>query len=819
MADEGDMDPVSVSASDQLTLRNLPDMIQTPCDNECGQSATAFLGYVQGATDLLKGINQTNNEYDDNMDNSPTSNVPLFALYNFVSSCTPPEITIDYWTVTEGQIVDWFLREGDDDSLMSLIDHTRNESFFEFCKSLTWRGNPDVSGIGVSDTIYFLDHFEKGDYEQLKPGNGTSEHPIACNPSEEPTQSMKISDLRKAFDDCLELFCAVHSIAVLLCLWPWFPGRTKYPVLTFSGLVVLLLLVTGVSITFFSETKSPENKTTFESLAICHSTYSLEFRLRKTDLDITKISRGALSLYLAVTGVLGPKALWTIICQDEWRFGQVVAVVAWIPLLGQFSAIVVRKLFANQYLTDHARKWFEPVPEHQRRTPWIIANVLRNTKPRAEETLCHQVLPLLIPSHDNNFPFPLGRLFISVLSPSSGQLSRFLIESGHTENTQLHTPFLAVNFAIQRAFLIPFTASLSLRSAKMDNSPLLLPQTPRPSFFRTRLGEFVVLFFILYYTLAAITIIFLVHDHPPSEEAFGAFHLQTRNDTSASPCPCLSDHCLQQQRTGTLLALFAGFVAADQWFAHNWVLAVLKMQGIIFIGLVCLWLWLHGRYFQVWQVTLQEWLVRGLVVLALWWAMDLTFWVVGGIYATPGCPTPEASGHDQLRLPPWPGRPGLNDKGNGSNNIDFILANFPFPPPKTSSYPFHSVKLHDHSSSLAKRWGHFDRLPTTEKCYRQERTATLIALFGGGILGADQLYAGNLRFGLTRLLLQVLCLVLIITVCCSSIFTESETRATVLTSLVIILVVMIQLGVWIWATVDLARWIIGGYYGTKGCPI
>ncbi|KAJ4386914.1 hypothetical protein N0V85_007921 [Neurospora sp. IMI 360204] len=199
---------------------------------------------------------------------------------------------------------------------------------------------------------------------------------------------MKISHLRRAFDDCLELFwstCyvfaftlviaaltfnvvyrskghiysgyfgylgAVHCVAVLLCLWPWFPGRTKYPVLTFSGLVALLLLVTGVSINFFSETKSPENKTTFES-----------------------ISRTAFSLYLAVTGVLGGflvlSSLTTIVwvflvflmylrnkgrklfgpsyAEDEWGFGQVVAVVAWMPLLGQFSAIVVPKYPSLQH--------------------------------------------------------------------------------------------------------------------------------------------------------------------------------------------------------------------------------------------------------------------------------------------------------------------------------------------------------------------------------------------------------------------------------------------------------------------------------------
>ncbi|KAK3347865.1 hypothetical protein B0H65DRAFT_461586 [Neurospora tetraspora] len=102
--------------------------------------------------------------------------------------------------------------------------------------------------------------------------------------------------------------------------------------------------------------------------------------------------------------------------------------------------------------------------------------------------------------------------------------------------------------------------------------------------------------------------------------------------------PSLSEPCLEQERTATLLALFAGFGAADQWYAHHWILAVLKSQVIIFIGLVCLGLWRNGKAFQVCGVTLLSWLIRGLIALAGWWAMDLAFWVAGGIYGTPGCP-------------------------------------------------------------------------------------------------------------------------------------------------------------------------------------
>lgn len=52
----------------------------------------------------------------------------------------------------------------------------------------------------------------------------------------------------------------------------------------------------------------------------------------------------------------------------------------------------------------------------------------------------------------------------------------------------------------------------------MDTSPSIYQQPPRPNFFRTRLGEFVLLFFILYYTLAATILLFIAHKRRPRQE-------------------------------------------------------------------------------------------------------------------------------------------------------------------------------------------------------------------------------------------------------------------------------------------------------------
>lgn len=159
MANDTDWDPSVIQDEtpddltlDSLTLQNLTRTIRRPCDNECGKSATAFLGYLQG--NALDKANWTSRGGDDELEDSPTLDVPLFALDRFVRGCAPPEMEITVGYYSEGAVADWFLTTGNDESLLSLINHTRTECFPEFCKALTWKGNPDVSGIGVSSAVY-----------------------------------------------------------------------------------------------------------------------------------------------------------------------------------------------------------------------------------------------------------------------------------------------------------------------------------------------------------------------------------------------------------------------------------------------------------------------------------------------------------------------------------------------------------------------------------------------------------------------------------------------------------------------------------------
>lgn len=243
-----------------------------------------------------------------------------------------------------------------------------------------------------------------------------------------------ISLWRKAVDDCLEVFWStcyvfaltlvigtlcfnvvynspghvysgyfgylgtVLSVSVLVCLWPWFPGRYRYPVLTFSGVLVLLGLMTGVSITFLRGVNSDEEKTVFERACMEQDQDPSVEELFSTTRSVKYIQNfvkytpygtlafvvlwgGALALirirgkaitnwklYKIITGILGGllvsgsfglacAALWFFMhlrqrvetlagdsyADNEWGFGQFVAIVAWFPLMAQIFMIFFRE--------------------------------------------------------------------------------------------------------------------------------------------------------------------------------------------------------------------------------------------------------------------------------------------------------------------------------------------------------------------------------------------------------------------------------------------------------------------------------------------
>ncbi|KPM39842.1 hypothetical protein AK830_g6748 [Neonectria ditissima] len=85
----------------------------------------------------------------------------------------------------------------------------------------------------------------------------------------------------------------------------------------------------------------------------------------------------------------------------------------------------------------------------------------------------------------------------------------------------------------------------------------------------------------------------------------------------------------------------------------------------------------------------------------------------------------------------------------------------------------------DESQRLEPRWGGFNERPMTDKCYGQERTAMILSLLFG-FLGVDQFYAQHWALAAFKLVTLG--------------------------------------GMGTWALVDHFLWIVGGVYGTPGCP-
>ncbi|KAK3948212.1 hypothetical protein QBC32DRAFT_222495 [Pseudoneurospora amorphoporcata] len=468
-----------------ISLKGLEYHIGRPdCTSDCSVAATKFLGYLRGTQDIL---DQTHGEkWIADWD------IPVYQLNDFIYFCTDDNFT----NYTLGQAADWFTNKANKRSRLDhLVNRTLNVCPTQFCKSLIWEGNPDVSGIGInvafvvqavlaslfllfyigfyiSDVVDVNRHQEAQEQFDLQGNRNLADHQPDIQgqqpeqtDAQKPTKLLDPATLRETADDCLEVFwstCyvfaftfvisalilnvddtnhsagriysgyfgylgAVHSIAVLICLWPWFPGRHKYPALTFSGLLVLLCMMAAVSITFFNEAKLTANKTTFEArcLEAGQSTHYVQHLVKYTPYAVfalillwggslliirirtpkmayqQNLKHTDLTLYLVLTGILGGFLVLTSLVlvwlslgffmylrqkvaelagtsykENEWGFGQVVAVVAWVPLLGQFSAIVICGL-AKLFLVDGAKELFKPVPKDQRGTARVLAHALK----------------------------------------------------------------------------------------------------------------------------------------------------------------------------------------------------------------------------------------------------------------------------------------------------------------------------------------------------------------------------------------------------------------------------------------------------------
>lgn len=99
------------------------------------------------------------------------------------------------------------------------------------------------------------------------------------------------------------------------------------------------------------------------------------------------------------------------------------------------------------------------------------------------------------------------------------------------------------------------------------------------------------------------------------------------------------------------------------------------------------------------------------------------------------------------------------------------------------------------------------------QCHTQQQTATLLSLSPAGLLGADQVYAGNVMLDLGKLLVGVAALLTWIRFWVVVDKERYPLWAMDLLSLTGALTVL-----WLsWGGLDAVMWVVGGVYGTSGC--
>ncbi|PYI28879.1 hypothetical protein BP00DRAFT_459079 [Aspergillus indologenus CBS 114.80] len=115
-------------------------------------------------------------------------------------------------------------------------------------------------------------------------------------------------------------------------------------------------------------------------------------------------------------------------------------------------------------------------------------------------------------------------------------------------------------------------------------------------------------------------------------------------------------------------------------------------------------------------------------------------------------------------------------------------------------------QAHEH---LQARWGGFAERPMDNKCYRQERTAILLSWILG-ILGVDQWYAHHWALAIFKMLSGFIFLLIKVIPSPDLDKTDSSLRWAFLN--------FFKVATPVWWLTDTILWIVGGYYGTPGCP-
>ncbi|KAM7215152.1 hypothetical protein V8F06_009470 [Rhypophila decipiens] len=317
-----------------------------------------------------------------------------YLISSFAWACSPVPLI----NVTRGQIVDWDIYQ--DITLSVLMNRTEEACFRDFCQHLEWEGNSDLAGIGVFAayviqtvlTMVFLITYLCQTVNDRKSGRRRK--------NQQPATTWKFLDQCLGifwissfyFSLCMlvaslsitylsnnpqhavyfSFLGSTFSVTVLGTLWPWYQSRCTHPHLALTGFSLLSTLVAAISFSYSFR------RTTWETRFELSCFYEIAKHSKVSQLLTVPITTlCALGIWLGfcfwferlvikpqrslvgrlargIVSVTSFILLWVCLAyfvqlrnatsyligssyaENEWGFGQIPAVVAWIPTFAEF---------------------------------------------------------------------------------------------------------------------------------------------------------------------------------------------------------------------------------------------------------------------------------------------------------------------------------------------------------------------------------------------------------------------------------------------------------------------------------------------------
>ncbi|KAM7182689.1 hypothetical protein V8F33_014107 [Rhypophila sp. PSN 637] len=286
-------------------------------------------------------------------------------MSSFAWACAP--VALD--NVTPGQIVDWNTYQISQNITIGVLRNpTEERCFLDFCHGLGWEGNPDLAGIGArshdvapADMVHndqpqvFAAYLIQAIFTMGFLMTYLFRSLINLNlkrKGQPPLHSWK------RLDECLAIFwissfcfslCiliaslsitylsnnsqhavyfsffgSMFSVAVLGILWPWYQSRCTHPRLALTGFSLLFTLIAAISASYYNRDASWG--TAFELSCFFRVCLGYFVQVRNDTSDL-----------------IGDKY-----AENEWGFGQILAVIAWIPTCVEFV-----KIWTWEYINTH----------------------------------------------------------------------------------------------------------------------------------------------------------------------------------------------------------------------------------------------------------------------------------------------------------------------------------------------------------------------------------------------------------------------------------------------------------------------------------